>query len=198
MELSANNNNNNSSNNAVIVHATINNNCFSFDGGSDLDDDDNKMLDFDHKRLLLKKNLSWTNSSLNSHQSTNNSNMNYNYINSNAKMCSNLKTSRSNPLVLDGVVVATTRTGTFTSKLKLATSQLFPRSFPTPLQSQSNEHCNKVAPLAKAISTTSTFTTAATTHQIVTTPTAIQVTTSQNHFFYYCRVIFNHCKVNKK
>ncbi|CAO1300711.1 unnamed protein product [Diamesa tonsa] len=163
MDLSANNNNND-----VIVHATKNNNCFSFDGGSDLDDDDNKMLDFDHKRLLLRKNLSWTHSSSNSHQSTNNNNNN---INSNAKMCSNLKTSRSNPLVLDAVVAATTKTGTFTSKLKLATSQLFPRSFPAPLQSQSNEHCNKVAPLA--ISTTSTFT-AATTHQIVATPTAIQ------------------------
>lgn len=185
MDFSANNNNNN----AVIVHATINNNCFSFDGGSDLDDDDNKMLDFDHKRLLLRKNLSWTHSSSHSHQSNNNSN-----INSNAKMCSNLKTSRSNPLVLDAVVAATTKTGTFTSKLKLAKSQLFPRSFPAPLQSQSNEHCNKVAPLA--ITTTSTFT-AATTHQIVATPTTIQVTTSQNHFFYYCRVIFNHCKVNK-
>lgn len=191
MDLSANNNN------AVIVHATINNNCFSFDGGSDLDDDDNKMLDFDHKRLLLKNNLSWTNSSLNSHQSTNNNNMNYNYINSNTKMCCNLKTSRSNPLILDAVVVATTRTGTFTSKLKLATSQLFPRSFTAPLQSQSNEHCNKVVPISKANSATSTFT-AATTHQIVTTPTAIQVTTSQNHFFYYCRVIFNHCKVNNE
>ena len=194
MDLSGNNNNKN--NNAVIVHATINNNCFSFDG-SDLDDDDNKMLDFDHKRLLLKKNLSWTHSSSNSNQTTNNSNINYNYINSNAKLCSNLKSSRSNPLVLDAVVAATTRTGTFTSKLKLATSQLFPRSFPAPLQTQTNEHCNKVAPLAKALPTTSTFT-AATTHQIVTTPTAIQVTTPQNHFFYYCRVIFNHCKVNNK
>lgn len=191
MDLSANNNNN-----AVIVHATINNNCFSFDGGSDLDDDDNKMLDIDHKKLLLKKNLSWTHSSSNSHQSTNNNNnMNYNYINSNAKMCSNLKSARSNPLVLDAVVAATTRTGTFTSKLKLATSQLFPRSFPAPLQSQTNEHCCNVTPLAKVIPTTSTFTTAATTHQIVTTPTA-QVTTSQNNFLYYCRVIFNHCKVS--
>lgn len=192
MDLSANNNNNN---NAVVVHATINNNCFSFDGGSDLDDDNNKMLDFDHKRLLLKKNLSWTHLSSNSHQSTNNNNMNYNYINSNAKMCSNLKSARSNPLVLDAVVAATTRTGTFTSKLKLATSQLFPRSFTAPLQTQSNEHCCKVTPLAKVIPTTSTFTTAATIHQIVTTPTA-QVTTSQNNFLYYCRVIFKHCKVS--
>ena len=192
MDLSA-----NSNNNAVIVQAIIDSNCFNFDGGSDLDDDDSKMFEFDHKKMLLKKNLSWTHSSSNSHQSTsNNNNLNNNYINANAKMCSNLKNSLSNPLVLDGVVTKTTRSGKFASKLKLATSQLFPHSFPAPLQSQSNENCNKVATNAKAISTTSTFT-AATTHHIATTPSAIQVTTPQNHLFYYCQVIFNHCKVNK-
>lgn len=133
--------------------------------------------DGDQKRLLLKKNLSWTNS-------------NCAHSNSLAK----LKTSRSNPHVLDAVSSAS-------SKLKLATSQIIPNCFhsqssPIPL-TVDDANGRQLAPLAKAISASTL--TAATTHQTLATPTSIQLNIPpHSDFKFNCRAILRHCKVNNQ
>lgn len=138
--------------------------------GSMLDSDN----ECDHKRLILKKNLSWTNS---------------NSVKRNS--LASLKTSRSNPHVIDDV------RSLASSRLKIATSQFIPNRF----QSQSNPSddvvFNKaaaVAPLAMA----STLT-AATTHQTIATPSVIQFNIQPNSDFQsYSREILRHCKVNSQ
>lgn len=133
--------------------------------------------DCDHKRLLLKKNLSWTNS---------------NSINSNSLAKSNsLKTSRSNPHVLDAVTSSVKSIAA--SKLKLATSQLSPNHFQSQTIPFHDDH--KVAPLTKAISASTL--TAATTHQTLATPTSIQLNIRPKpDLKFRCRAILRHCKVN--
>lgn len=126
---------------------------------AELTDDDS-----DHNRLL-KKNFSWTNSDT--------------FTNAN----NSLKSSQSDPLVLD--TVATNVKSITSSCLKQATSQLIPR-----LRSQSNasQVIGKLAPLAKAMSTTSSLA-----HQTISTSTAIHLNIQPNVSFH--RVILNHCKV---
>lgn len=156
-----------------------------------MDDDvspDERQLDGcatdDHKRLLLKKNLSWTN-------------CNSVHYSSLAKLNS-LKTSRSNPLVLDDIAPnAKCRTP---SKLKLATSQLLPNCFqsqPTPSHLSADDvNHRQLAPLAKAFSASTL--TAATTHQTLATPTALQLNVGpKSDLKFYCRAIARHCKVKK-
>lgn len=135
----------------------------------------------DHKRLLLKKNLSWTNGN-----------------SVNCKL-NGLKTSRSNPLVLDDV--APKAKSRASSKLKLATSQLLPNCFqsqPTPSRlSVDDVNHRHLAPLAKAFSASTL--TAATTHETLATPTTIQmnIRPHTDHKF-NCQAIVRHCKVNSQ
>lgn len=128
----------------------------------------------DHKRLILKKNLSWTNS---------------NSVKRNS--LASLKTSRSNPHVLDDVRCLAT------SRLKIATSQFVPNRF----QSQSNPSddvvFNKAVPLAVEVSASTL--TAAPTHQTIAPPSVIQMNIQPNSDFQsYSREILRHCKVNSQ
>jgi hypothetical protein len=124
----------------------------------------------DSKRLLLKKNLSWTNSN----------SVNCNKFNS-------LKTSRSNPHVLEAVA-------SNVSKLKLATSQLLPSRFQTQTNLWADDddvNRSRLAPLAKA---TSAMTLTAT----LATPTSIQLTIRPKVDLKFCsQAILSHCKVNR-
>lgn len=131
----------------------------------------NSADDCDSKRLLLKKNLSWTNCH----------SINCSKVNS-------LKTSRSNPHVLDAVA-------SNVSKLKLATSQLLPSRFQTQTNLSADDDVNRSrsAPLAKAVSA-STLTAAT-----IATPTSIQLTFRPKSEFKFCsRAIVSHCKVNSQ
>lgn len=136
------------------------------------------------RRLFLKKNLSWTNSNSVSYSTL-------------AKQNS-LKTSRSNPHVLDANVKS------FASnldRLKLATSQLIPNRFQSqaiPSHSPNDDDVNnrrQLAPLAKAVS--SSTLTAATTHQTLATPTSIQLNIPSNRDIKLCcHAVFRHGQVN--
>jgi len=109
----------------------------------------------DHKKLLLKKNLSWTHTTRTISSSNNNINTNNNCSDSLAKSNS-LRISRSNPHVLDSLPS--------NIKFKMPSLQLISNRF------QSQNGLTKIAPLAKAIS----FTSMATTNQTQSTPTAIR------------------------
>jgi hypothetical protein len=131
----------------------------------------NAVDDCDSKRLLLKKNLSWTNTNCSSIVKLN-----------------SLKTSRSNPHVLDAVA-------SNVSKLKLATSQLLPSRFQTQSNFSADDEVarSRLAPLAKAISA-STLTAAT-----IATPTSIQLTIRpKSELNFYSRAILEHCKVNSQ
>lgn len=131
--------------------------------------DERRSNDCDSKRLLLKKNLSWT-------------------VNCSSLVKPNsLKTSRSNPHVLDAVA-------SNVSKLKLATSQLLPSRFHTQTNLSADDEVarSRLAPLAKAISA-STLTAAT-----IATPTSIQLTIRpKSELKFYSRAILEHCKVNR-
>lgn len=135
----------------------------------------------DHKKLLLKKNLSWTN--------TNSTSL--------ARLNS-LKTSRSNPHVLDTVTSNVRSLAT-----SLGASQFIPNRFQTPnipstFATDDANDGHTMAPLAKAVS--SSTLTAATTHQTLATPTAIQLNVIQpkSEFSFVSRAILRHCKVNNQ
>lgn len=133
--------------------------------------DERRANDCDSKRLLLKKNLSWTNS---------------NSVNC-SSLANSLKISRSNPHVLDAVASSV-------SKLKLATSQLLPCRFQTQsnLSPEDEVARNRLAPLAKAFSA-STLTAAT-----IATPTSIQLTIRpKSEFKFYSRALLEYCKVNR-
>lgn len=128
----------------------------------------------DHRRLLLKKNLSWTNG--NSFNCSSISKLN------------SLKTSRSNPHVLDSV--SSNVRSLASSSLKLATSQFISKNSQTSIDV-------RVAPNAQAISASTL--TAATTHQTLATPTSIQLNIQpKSDFKFHCRTILRHCKVNSQ
>lgn len=133
----------------------------------------------ENKKLILKKNLSWTNC-----HSVN--------CNSLAKLNS-LKTSRSNPHVLDSVT--TNVRSLASSKIKLATSQLIPNCFQSQTNLFDNASNNRSASLAKG--TPALALTAATTHQTLATPTATQLSVQPNSNFQFSyQAILRHCKVN--
>lgn len=132
----------------------------------------------DHKKLLLKKNLSWTHtrrtiSSSNNNINTNNSK---NYNDSLAKSNS-LRISRSNPHVLESLPS--------NLKFKIPSMQLISNRFHSQMLPQ-NGLTTKLAPLAKAIS----FTSMATTNQTLSTPTAIRFKNLQrnNKLLFLCKV----------
>lgn len=177
----------------------------------DKDDDNNKkVINCDNRKLLLKKNLSWTTPQQNPHCGD--------VFGGSCvdKSKHNLKTSRSNPLVLETAANSfTTHVKNLTnSRLKLNPNHTNLNTNNSNTQQQQQEpsqslqlqtQTKKLAPLAKAISTTSTLTaaTGATAlHTAATTPTAITIQFKQrNSFFHILRAIFNHCKViilNKK
>lgn len=118
---------------------------------------------------VLKKNLSWT-------HTTEEMNM------INQKL--NLQLSRSNPMVLD-TPQTQIKCLSAPSKLKLATSQLFPLNLP-----EKPASAGALAPLAKAISTTSTLMQNTPTHNANPVPYR-----DKRNPFYWIRCIFNHCKV---
>lgn len=130
------------------------------------------------KKLLLKKNFSWTNT--------------------HSISCANsLKTSRSNPHVLDAV---TSNVRSFASSL----ASLQYNSNRNRFQTQANSfqlsiddvRNNKSCRLTKAFSATTL--TATTVHQTLATPTSIRMNIQPNSDFKFCsRVILRHCQVNK-
>lgn len=135
----------------------------------------------ENKKLILKKNLSWTNC----HSV---------HCNSLAKLNS-LKTSRSNPHVLDAVT-SNVRSLT-SSKIKLATSQLIPNCFHSQTNLSDDTSSYRLPPLAKGAPALTL--TAATTHQTLATPTAIQFSVQQNSNFQFSyQAILRHCKVNSQ
>ena len=145
----------------------------------DLMDDSWHSVDSDNecenKKLILKKNLSWTNCNVN--------------CNSLAKLNS-LKTSRSNPHVLD--TMTSNVRSLATSKIKLASSQLIPNCFHSQINLSDNANSNRLS-----IGTSALTLTAATTHQTLATPTATQLSVQPNSNFQFSyQAILRHCKVN--
>lgn len=136
----------------------------------------------DHKKLLLKKNLSWTNGN-----STSLARLN------------SLKTSRSNPHVLDAVTSNVRSLAT-----SLGASQFIPNRFQMPnipstfATDDANDVRHTLAPLTKAVSSSTLA--ATTTHQTLATPTAIQLNIIQPkyEFSFVSRAILRHCKVNNQ
>lgn len=137
----------------------------------------------DAKQLLLKKNFSWTHLTISS---------NSNQFNTLAH--SKSFRSKSNPhVVLDGGSRSNLR-------IKLPSlQQLISNRFSNNSASCNNgrvKTCNKLAPLAKAIS----FTSMTTTNQTLSTPSAIQLNAHQQQR----RTVFRfnnfklHCKVNRQ
>lgn len=132
-------------------------------------DNDN---DYDNKRLILKKNRSWTNG---------------NGAAYNSLVClETLKPTRSNPHILDAVS---------TLASSLAASQIIPNRFqlqPNPSQSTPDDFANKKDSPA-------TLTAATTTHQTLATPTAIQLNAQPNSdLLFHSRAVLEHCKVNNQ
>lgn len=121
---------------------------------------------------ILKKNLSWT-------HTTEEMNM------INQKL--NLQLSRSNPMELD-TPQTQIKCLSAPSKLKLATSQLFPLNLP-----EKPASAGHLAPLAKAISTTSTLMLNTPIHN-ANNPVPYR---DKRNPFYWIRCIFNHCKVQE-
>lgn len=172
----------------------------------------NKVTNCDNRKILLKKNLSWTTPHTDSsHQPCGNVIAVDNCID---RMKHNLKTSCSNPQVLETAAnTLTTHVKNLTnSRLKSNQNHINTNTTATPqhqLEQESNQNQNqslqlqsqsrKLAPLAKAISTTSNLTVATTAlHTAATTPTAITIQFKQrNSFFHILRAIFSHCKVIK-
>lgn len=151
----------------------------------DLMDDSWHNVDSDneceHKKLILKKNLSWTNC-----HSVN--------CNSLAKLNS-LKTSRSNPHVLDAVTSNVKSLAS--SKIKLATSQLLPNCFHSQTNLSDDTSSYRSSRLAKG--TPALTLTAATTHQTLATPTATQLSVQPNSELKFSyQAILIHCKVNSQ
>lgn len=135
----------------------------------------------DHRRLILKKNLSWTNSN-----SVNSSSL--------AKLNS-LKTSRSNPHVLDAVT--SNARSTTTSRIRLATSQLIPNCFQPQTNPSDDAKTCKLAPLAGR--TSASTLSAESTHQTLTTPTSIQLNAHPNSDLkFQSQAVLGHCKVNSQ
>lgn len=130
----------------------------------------------DHKKLLLKKNLSWTRMTSGTISSSNN---NINLCNNSLEKSNSLRISRSNPHVLVESIPSN-------SKLKMPSLQLISSRFHSQMLPQ-NGKTKKLAPLAKAISFTST----GTTNQTLSTPSAIQLRLQQSKKFKFL------CKVNK-
>lgn len=124
----------------------------------------------DNRRLLLKKNLSWTNSDSIARSST-------------------LKTSRSNPHVLEDVR---------SLGLKLATSQFMPKALQAQaIPSDDPWAAARCSTLARSVSPSAL--TAATTHQTLATPSSIQLNIQPNFDYkLYCRATLRHCKVNSQ
>lgn len=143
----------------------------------DRQNDGNSDNECDHRRLILKKNLSWTNSN-----SVNCSSL--------AKLNS-LKTSRSNPHVLDAVTSNVRSIAS--SRIRLATSQLIPNCFQAQANPSDDAKSCKLAPLARGISaSTLTATRPA-------TPTSIQLNIQPNsEFKFQSRAVLRHCKVNSQ
>lgn len=129
--------------------------------------------DYDNKRLILKKNRSWTNGNAAAY---------------NSLVClDTLKATRSNPHILDAVS---------TLASSLAASQIIPNRFhlqPNPSSSAPDDSAKrKATPLAKE-APASTLT-AATTHQ-----TAIQLNAQPNSdLLFHSRALLEHCKVNNQ
>lgn len=179
-------------------------NFLSANEDSDTDTDIVKSkINCDNKKLLLKKNLSWTTPH---QQSTETQGSGA----GNLIVKQNLKLSRSNPLVLETAESLTTRVKNLTNaKLKLFPNNNTNTTNTQTINQESTDQClqlqppiKKLAPLAKAISTTSTLTavtTGTTTNNnlqtAATTPTAITIQFKQrNSFCYLIRTILNHFK----
>lgn len=134
--------------------------------------------DYDNKRLILKKNRSWTNG---------------NGAAYNSLVClDTLKATRSNPHILDAVS---------TLASSLAASQIIPNRFhlqPNPSSSAPDDPAKrKAAPQAKDLPASTL--TAATTHQTLATPTAIQLNAQPNSdLLFHSRALLEHCKVNNQ
>lgn len=112
----------------------------------------------DHKKLLLTKNRSWTH--IAGTISSSNNNLNFNNCNNSLAKANSLRISRSNPHVLESLPS--------NLKLKLPSLQLISSRFNSQMLPTNGN--KKLAPLAKAISFTST----GTTNQTISTPTAIR------------------------
>lgn len=134
--------------------------------------------DYDNKRLILKKNRSWTNG---------------NGAAYNSLVClDTLKATRSNPHILDAVS---------TLASSLAASQIIPNRFhlqPNPSSSAPDDPAKrKAAPLVE--DPPASTLTAATTHQTLATPTAIQLNAQPNSdLLFHSRALLEHCKVNNQ
>lgn len=132
----------------------------------------------DRKKLLLKKNLSWTNTN-------------------SISRVNSLKASRSNPHVLDAV---TSNVRSFASSL-VSLQYISNRNRAQTLSNSSqlsidDVRNNKSSRLTKAFSATSL--TAATAHQTLATPASIGMNVQPNSDFKFrSRVILRHCQVNK-
>lgn len=122
-------------------------------------DDDNSQENA-HKKLLLKKNLSWTHTA-GTLSISNVNNCSYNILNTNSLADTNSqRISRSNPHVLESAPS--------NLKFKMPSLQLISNRFQS--QMLPSNGITKIAPLAKAIS----FTSMATTNQTLSTPSAIR------------------------
>lgn len=131
----------------------------------------------DRKKLLLKKNLSWTNSN------------NINCVNS-------LKTSRSNPHVLDAVTSNVRSIASSLASLHISNrNRVQTQTIPSQLAIEDVRSYKSVR-ITKAFSATTL--TAATAHQTLATPTSIQMNIQPNSDLKFCsRVVLRHCQVNK-
>ncbi|KAG5678417.1 hypothetical protein PVAND_008091 [Polypedilum vanderplanki] len=127
----------------------------------------------DQKKLLLKKNHSWTH--INETISSSNNNLNSN-CNSLAK-ANCLRISRSNPHVFESLPS--------NLKFKLPSLQQISSRFHSQMLTQNGKN-KRLAPLAKAISFSSTVTT----YQTQSTPTAIRFNNIQRYkkFDFICKV----------
>jgi hypothetical protein len=156
-------------------------------------------INCDNRKLLLKKNLSWTTP----HQQRSSENLNIGGT-GNLIEKQNLKISRSNPLVLEATESLTTHVKNLTNaKLKLFSNNTHSINNQENLEQslQLQPPINKLAPLAKAISTTSTLTAVTTNNNqnlqpAATTPTAINTIQfkQRNSICYLIRTILNHFK----
>jgi hypothetical protein len=141
----------------------------------------------DSKKFLLKKNLSWTHSAtISSNNNNNNNNINFSHVNNSISLAKSksLRISRSNPHVLECLSSSV--------RLKLPSLQQISNRFNSQALSpmHSNGRIRKLAPLAKAISFTSTG--GATNQTANSTPTAIQFNALQrNNFRFCCKVQFS-------
>lgn len=131
----------------------------------------------DQMKLLLKKNRSWTHIS-SSNNNTNNNNNAYSLAQANC-----LRISRSNPHVLESLPS--------NLKFKLPSLQQISSRFHSQILPSQSGKPKKLAPLAKAISFTSTATIGTNQAQTLSTPTAIRF----NHMQRYNRLMFLY-KVN--